>query len=295
MVFLIILLIIMLIIGDYFARISMLPKTMTHEETHKIEEEKSYLNQGVDYPFEEVFIESSYGYHLYGKWYLNESSKKTIILCHGYTYNLNGSIKYMNLFMERGFNVLIYDHRYHGKSGGNNCSMGFYEKEDLKSFTTWVKDKVGQDSIVATHGESMGGATVLMHAAIDNRVSFVVADCPFESVYEQFKYRLKIEYRLPPFPILVFSNIMTWFRIKTSYKFISPIRLVDKITCPVLFIHGQSDEYIPHEHSIHLHDKKIGDKSLYLVKGADHAESYRKSPETYKRVVHQFIDTIGIN
>ncbi len=292
----IIILAILLCIGYYFSKFSLYPVTKDYDETYETEVSTGYFDDHYYKNLEkqEVYTDSDYGYKLHGIWFPNKDSKKTIIICHGYTYTLYGSIKYMDMFYKRGFNVLVYDHRYHGKSGGDYCSMGYYEKVDLKKWVTWVENKVGKDSIIGTHGESMGAATVLMHAAIDDRLSFAIADCPFESVYEQFKYRLKVEYKLPAFPFLNFANLVTRIKIKTFYKDISPIKNIENIEIPILFIHGDSDEFIPYSHTQHLYDSKKGPKQLYFAKGADHAKSYFVDKDEYKKVVYKFLDSIEV-
>lgn len=290
-----ILIIILLGVGYYFANISLFPKTTDYLKAYEIEKSKGFILEGIyPYDYQTIQIKSDFDYNLHGLWFQNGPSKKTMIIVHGYTYNHYGSIKYMDMFIKRGFNVLLYDHRYHGKSGGKNCSFGYYEKYDLKNCVDWVKNKVGQESFIATHGESMGAATTLMHAAIDDRVDLLIADCPFESVYEQFKYRLKVEYHLPPFPVLTISNLFTRFFIKASYGQISPLNLVKHIKCPTLFIHGKDDAYIPCEHSQNLYEAKTGFKKIYLVDGADHAESYQTDKSRYEKEVHQFLDAINI-
>lgn len=242
---------------------------------------------------EEIYINSEYGYKLHGLYFPNGDSKKTIIICHGFTYTLYGSIKYMDIFYKKGYNVLVYDNRYHGISGGVNCTFGYYEKYDLKSFVDWVIERNGEESYIGTHGESMGAAIVLLHGAIDNRLAFIIADCPYQSVREQFKYRLKTEYRLPSFPVLNISSLITKLKIKAFYKDISPLSIIDKIKTPILFIHGDSDKYIPYSHSVNLYNKKNGPKMLYLAKGADHAKSYCVDKEEYEKKVNEFLD--GIN
>ncbi|MBI9011213.1 MAG: alpha/beta hydrolase [Clostridiales bacterium] len=295
MIIVLMLLVALMYSGYYFTKVSLTPTNTPYEETFRIEVQKGLIDEIKFNSMnkEEVYIKSDYGYNLSGYWFGNNNSIKTMIICHGYTYSLYGSVKYMDMFLKRGYNILIYNHRYHGKSGGDNCSLGYYEKMDLKSCVDWVKLRVGEDSIVGTHGESMGAATALMHAAIDDRISFVIADCPFESVYEQFKHRLKIEYKLPAIPFLNFSNLFTKLKINTFYKDISPIRVIDKIKQPVLFIHGDQDQYIPPSHSKHLFALKEGHKTLYLSKGADHAEAFEKDRVLYVKTVYDFLDSIG--
>ncbi len=295
-IIIIILLIILLLSGYYITKITLYPTTDKYDETYNRELSDGYFDDLYYKNLEkqEVYIDSDYGYKLHGIWFPNKDSKKTIIICHGYTINLNGAIRYMDMFYKRGFNVLLNDHRFHGKSGGENCSMGYYEKVDLKNWVTWVKNKVGKDSLIGTHGESMGAATVLMHAAIDDRLSFVIADCPFESVYQQFKYKLKFDYKIPAFPFLNFANLFTKIKIKTFYKDIAPIKIIENVNIPILFIHGDSDTFIPYSHTQHMYDLKKGPKQLYLAKGADHAQSYFVNKDEYRKVVYKFLDSMDI-
>jgi hypothetical protein len=278
----------------YLARVAYHPKTKSYDETFQMEVERDGFERDF---FERLdkrdfYIDSDYGYKLHAIWIPYETSRKTVVFVHGYTYTLFGSIKYIEMFMKRGYNILVYDHRFHGKSGGKDCSMGYYERHDLKKVVDWVKRETGDGSIVGTHGESMGAATALLHAEIDNRVSFVVADCPYQSVRDQFKYRLKVEYRLPGFPILNLSSLISKLMIGAFFGEISPLESVKKLDCPVLFIHGDSDAYIPKEHSINMYNAKKGKKALYLTPGADHARSYVTDKAEYERRVFDFVDSV---
>lgn len=292
--FIIITLIILLLSGYYLTKITLNPTVEDYDKVYNRELKDGYINDLYykNLKKEEVYIDSEYGYKLHGIWFPNNDSNKTIIICHGFTVNLNAAIRYMNIFYKRDFNILLYDHRYHGKSGGKNCSMGYYEKFDLKTWVTWIINKKGKSSIIGTHGESMGASTVLMHAAIDDRISFIIADCPFESIYEQYKYKLKLEYKLPPFPFLNISNLFTKMKIKAFYKDIAPIKTIENIEIPILFIHGDSDTFIPYSHTQHMYDLKKGTKQLYIAKGAEHAQSYFVNKDEYVKVIYKFLDSM---
>ncbi|HPE70507.1 MAG TPA: alpha/beta fold hydrolase [Thermotogota bacterium] len=280
--------------GLLFNRKAFNPKTFDYDRTFHIEVEAGYIDPDRYSRLEkqEVFLPSSKGYTLHAIWFPNHDSKKTVLLAHGHTYTLYGSIKYMDLFFKRGWNVLAYDHRYHGKSGGKNCSMGFHEKHDLVDILDWVMEKTGEGSTVATHGESMGAATVLLHAAIDHRVAFVVADCPYQGMWEQSRHMLQIEYHLPSFPLLHLADGLARFQVGASLKAMSPLREIQKIRSPVLFIHGDSDALIPKEDSIRMFEAKTGQKRLYLAQGAGHAQSLRVDPDRYDQEIQIFLDSI---
>ena len=280
-----------------FTKITLYPKVFNYDKTYEIEVENGSIDDKYykELDKHDIYIDTNFGYKLHGIWIPNKNSKKTIIFSHGFTYTLYGSIKYMDMFYKKGFNVLVYDHRFHGKSGGKNCTMGYYEKYDLKSCVDFVTNKLGQDSIIGTHGESMGASTVLLHAAIDSRINFVIADCHYKSVKEEFKYRLKIEYKLPPFPIINLASLVCKIRTKAFYGDISPIKDINNIKIPILFIHGDSDKYIPCSHTMDLFNSKQGIKKLYLAGGADHAKSFVTDKIQYEKIVNEFLNEIGIS
>lgn len=289
--------VILVFLGYHFACIAMYPKIFDYDKTYYMEIEAGNINKDEfeNLYKEELFIDSKYGYKLHAIWFPNNNSKKTIVFAHGITYTLFGSIKYMNMFYNRGFNVLVYDHRFHGKSGGTNCTFGYYEKYDLRTCIDWVLNKIGKDSLVGTHGESMGAATVIQHAAIDKRIAFVIADCPYKDVEDEFKYRLKVEYKLPSFPVINIASIINKTKTKAYYSDISPISEIKDISTPILFIHGDKDTYIPYSHSVDMYNLKSEPKMLYLAAGAGHARAFITDKEKYNTIVDKFLSNIKLN
>jgi fermentation-respiration switch protein FrsA (DUF1100 family) len=246
---------------------------------------------------EEAQIESPFGYQLRG-WFFpaQRDEGKAVVLVHGVTSSLIGSLKYMDLFRRRGFHVLAYDHRRHGLSGGSSTTFGFYEKYDLKACIDWLFSRCGQDCRIGVLGESMGAATALQHAAIDRRAAFYIADCSYSDLTAELKYRLKEDFRMPPFPMLQLASLFAWLRSGFRFRFshVSPVRDVVDVETPVLFIHGDEDLYIPKEMTLQLYDAKKGFKRLHLMRGADHAQSLRTNREEYDRVVGTFLAELGL-
>ncbi|MBN2657170.1 MAG: alpha/beta hydrolase [Spirochaetales bacterium] len=282
--------------GYILSRISLNPKTHDYEESYRSEVEAGQFDDKWfrSLESEDVYIQSRDGLKLHGLWYPAEGSQKTIILSHGYSYTLYGSVKYMKMFHDRGFNLLLIDHRYHGLSEGKICTMGHREKMDHVSWVNWIEHRVGRDTLIGTHGESMGATTALLHGEIDDRVGFIIADCAFQSLFDQFRYRLKAEFKMPAFPLLYAGNFFSKIRAGLFYGEVSALNAVKKIKAPVLFIHGHADDYTTPSNSVNLKKAKSGSAFLYLVPGAGHAESFKTDPENYRKVVYRFLDNAGV-
>ena len=74
----------------------------------------------------------------------------TLVYLHGAADNRESSIATIQRFVPLGFDVVAYDSRAHGDSGGDICTYGFFEKQDLRR----VIDSVEAGPIVLIGGAS---------------------------------------------------------------------------------------------------------------------------------------------
>ncbi len=214
---------------------------------------------------------------------------KLAILCHGFSHSKYGSLIYAELFLQLGYKVLIYDHRNHGFSGKAFTTMGYFEKYDLKRIVDWCYSRFGPKIKLVTHGESMGGATVLMHAGIDSRIRCVISDCAYSDLKQLLIHQMKTYYHLPKLLIPV-ESLITYLRAGFWYREVSPIKVVSRTDHPVLFIHGKKDEFVPVYMAKQMYDCKKDKKAIYLVAGAAHAQSCLKNRSGYARVMEGFLE-----
>jgi len=248
---------------------------------------------------ESITIPSPHGYQLFGLYFPRADANTTVIIVHGIGCNHYCSVKYAEIFRQRGFNLLLVDLRYHGNSGGDNISFGYYEKYDIQAWVDWVIARCEQtqpDKIcrVGTHGESLGAATVLQHAAIDSRLNFVIADCAYANLVDEVAYRFKVERHMPCFPLVPITSGITKLRAGFAFGDAAPIKTMAQVKTPVLFIHGQADDYTPPAASIALHAAKPEPKMLYLVPDAGHARALVHDPDKYAQVVAAFLAGIEV-
>jgi fermentation-respiration switch protein FrsA (DUF1100 family) len=281
--------------GYFFARQVIYPKVFPFEETLRQEVESGRLIE-TDYqtwPKEEVRIRSPFDYELFAVYHPLDGAQRTIVLTHGITWSLYGMVLYAVLFRKRGFNVLLYDIRNHGRSGGQNTSFGFYEKQDLKTVVDWAFSRLGKDGMVGTAGLSLGAATTLQHAAIDSRITFAIADCSFSDLRGLLAYRMRQDYHLPPFPLLNLANFFVRLMAGWTFEQVSPIGAISQVETPIFFSHGQFDRYILPQMSVDLYNAKThGLRSIYLAPNAGHAEALWKNQAEYDQRLEDFLDEV---
>lgn len=240
------------------------------------------------------------GLSLSGQWLYPESpTNKVVIFCHGFGVNRVGSLKYISTYLMRGYNAIIYDNRNSGNSDKQYTTMGFEEKNDLKKVLDYAYDILGPECFAGTHGESMGGATVLLHACIDSRVRFVIADCAYSDLMQQLKYRLRVEYHLPSFPVIYMTSWITRLRAGFYFGDVSPQKEIIKQygleSIPIMFAHGREDKYVLPKSSVDMFEIKKGYKQLYIADNAKHAESIWVDPDKYNNQVNMLLDEAESN
>ncbi|MBC2581510.1 alpha/beta hydrolase [Clostridium sp. DJ247] len=246
---------------------------------------------------EEVEITSLFGYKLSGTYIPNPiKTNNTVVIVHGFRGSRWESMKYADLYIDKGFNTLIYDSRYSGESGGNDVTFGFYEKYDLDKWIDWVYNK-NKGGIIGVHGESMGASTLLLHSQLNEkskRVKFYVADCPYSDLKALFIYRLEEDYHIKN---KLIGNILTFYtniiaNIRSGFAFsgASPINAIKDVRTPIMFIHGDSDKYIPFSMSEEMYSLKNGPKDIYIAPYSGHAQAYLYNKKVYKEKLYNFID-----
>ncbi len=282
--------------GYYFSSMVITPKVKDYEKTLEMElEYKRFTREFYDsLPKEEVYIDSPNGYKIHGVFIPKAGSRKTVVFIHGLTYTLMGSYKYVSLFRDRGFNCLLADNRYHGKSGGKNTTFGFHEKKDLRACTDWVLSRTGKKAIVGYHGESLGSAICLMYAPTDDRPDLFILDGPTANLKDVLAYRLKQDFGLPSFPLLPAASLISKLRGGMFFSEISPVDEIQKVKAPVFYIHGGADTQIPPEHSRRLYEKTESGKRIWICSGAEHSKSVLLNRDEYDRQLGLFLDEIGL-
>lgn len=243
-----------------------------------------------------VSLTSQDGYELIANVYPGSKKEhKWALLLHGYGYTGGKEeMEYIGAeYASRGYWVLAPDLRCHGESEGDFIGMGWTDRLDM---IQWIDYIISQDekAEIVLHGQSMGGAAALMTAGekLPDQVKAVVSDCAYTSVWDIFARKLKDWYGIGPFPILYETNLIFQLRGGYNLQKASVLDQVAKSRLPILFIHGEADDFVPVSMVYELYEKAAGPKELLIVPGAGHGLSNYVDPDAYYGRVFSFLENI---
>lgn len=247
---------------------------------------------------EDVYIKSFDGLKLHGT-FLGVGNNKNCVICfHGYTSKgTNDFCALSKFYHDNDFNVIMVDERTHGESEGKYIGFGVLDRKDAAKWVEYAVSCFGKDVNIFLHGISMGGATVLMASGLDlpKNVKAVVADCAFTSAYDVFSHILKRDYHIPKFPIMNITEFMTKKTAGYGYSDVNTLNEVAKTKIPILFVHGEVDDFVP----VWMTEKNFeacnSEKEIIIFKNADHAESYFADNVTYEKALKKYIDKYAVN
>lgn len=206
----------------------------------------------------------------------------TVVYLHGVGDNRASGLGLAEHFLARGFDVLTYDSRAHGESGGAACTYGYYEKQDLARALDALP--VGP---VVLFGVSLGAAVALQAAADDGRITGVVAVASFSDL-------TTVGHERAPW-FASSSNVANAFAVAENEAHfqvdsVSPQAAATHIAIPVLLIHGRADRETPPAHSERIFTALRGPKRLILVPDRGHNDSL--SPSFVWTAIDEWIDIL---
>lgn len=195
-----------------------------------------------------------------------------IILAHGFYNNKDTVIfKAMAKALSADFDVISFDFRGHGKSGGF-FSFTSRESADLRAVVSYAAS-CGYSS-VGVLGFSLGAAVALIESSQNRAIQSVIA---VGAPYDFWKINCCFwEKEMLNDLRLNFGPKGAGKGIRPGNPFlkkIKPIDVAERISpTPVLFMHGENDWLIKPHHSRRLFEKALPPKKIRIWKKAGHAE-----------------------
>jgi len=175
-----------------------------------------------------------------------QKSKGIIFYFHGNAGNLNGWGEISHLFLNKGYDFLIFDYRNYGKS------HGIFNEETLYNDGLYIYNEIKQkydEKNIIVYGRSIG-TPIASYVASKNNPQMLILETPLFDMKS-----LKRKY----FPFL--PNFILKYNFET-YKHIKDIK------SPVYIFHGTIDNIIPYDIASKLKDYlKQTDKFITIPNG----------------------------
>lgn len=227
-----------------------------------------------------------------GTYFSQDSSQCAVIISHGYGSTRISMMKYAPIWYNCGCDVVVYDHRGHGESGGEHGTGGVLEGEDLHRVTAWTQEKTGFNrQQIGWMGESWGGSTVLQAGATGADVAFIIAESSFQdwesAVFEraQRQYGNWIAYMKPA--VFTLAGWRTGIDAWSS----SPLLKAPDISEPTLVLHSKADALTASEQSVNIAAAlpSASSKLHHLDWGSSHGNNIFTKPEAYRALLLDFV------
>ena len=255
------------------------------------------------YPYKEYAIQSFDGLTLRGKFFEYKPGAPIELMFHGYKGNaerdLNGGVERC---FKLGHSALLIDHRASGFSDGHTITFGILEVRDCFDWIDFAVREFGEDVRLILTGISMGAATVMMAAQGRNRdgvlppqVKYILADCGYTSAREIIS-KVMGEMGLPPKLLYPCARLGGLLFGHFDLDETSPMEAVARAQVPLVFAHGDADDFVPYDMSARLHGAcASAHKKLITIPGAGHGLAFPLGRDEYVKELAEFKRECGFD
>lgn len=238
-------------------------------------------------PYENVNVKTSDGQTI-NMWLMlqtnNPQKRPTLIYFHGNAGNMGYRLpNSTEMYRRCGMNVLIMDYRGYGDSTGVPNEIGL-ERDADATLEFALKHPSLQGSPLILFGRSLGGAVAisLAHRSPHGTVSGVILENTFLSVSHMADVLI---------PFLKYIPLIKRLVLRINWD--SYIK-IPELTCPIMFISGDSDELVPPSHMKQLFElaTKSTHRDFFSVSGGMHNDSFIKAGLMYYEKLADFLNKI---
>lgn len=239
---------------------------------------------------ERVEITSFDNLKLRGYYYEYSPDSPLELIFHGYGGNaerdLSGGVERC---FALGRSAILIDQRGSGDSDGRTCSFGIKERLDCLEWIKFSTEKFGKERPIIIGGVSMGAATVMMAAGenLPENVVCVMADCGYSSQKKIIKKVIK-EMHLPPNILYPFIKLGARIYGGFDLEETSPVEAVARSKTPIVFIHGDSDDFVPFDMSVECFNASSAKKKLVTIENAGHGLAFPVNRKKYVESLREF-------
>jgi len=223
-------------------------------------------------PLEDVWFQSSDGTKLFG-WYVENAATSAVVLwCHGNAGNIINRLENLRELYRIGLSVFIFDYRGYGRSHGSPSEEGLYQ-DALGAFDYLTRIRMIRPERIVLFGRSLG-AVVAAEVASQKPAAGLILESPFPSIEAVAKYH--------------YGGLPVHWLLGAEFRLIDRL---PQLSLPKLIVHGDQDEIIPIELGRQVFEAAKPPKSFYVIKGADHNNTYYVGGKAYFQRFAEFVQS----
>jgi pimeloyl-ACP methyl ester carboxylesterase len=214
-----------------------------------------------------------------------------VVLVHGFKTSRAEMLPWARFLHDGGFNVLLFDTRGCGRSGGATVGLGATEPRDISLAVEAAQAEFGTTRI-AVLGVSLGAGAAILAAAADPRIAAVVADSAWTS--QDFTLSRLDTLPLGPIrlPLVPYSGALVNALVGADVHAARPIDAIARVSPrPVLLIHSADDENATTtpDGARRLYEAAAAPKDLWMAPRGGHAGAINAVPDEYRSRVLGFL------
>ncbi len=222
--------------------------------------------------YRDIYLNTHDGAKLNG-WYFNPYPNKPVMLfCHGNAGNISHRLEYIDLLLDMGVNIFIFDYRGYGKSSGHPSEQGIYT-DALSAFDYLSRDENINPNDIIIFGRSLGVAAAL-EVASKREARAIIIENGFLSARHMARHMGIFRLFAPLIP-----------------KNYNSLEKIKHVTIPKLIIWSENDEVVPPYMGKLLFEAAGEPKDFYEIKGAGHNDTHVAGGTGYKNIIGEFIRT----
>lgn len=223
-------------------------------------------------PLEDVWFQSSDGTKLFG-WYVERAATSAVVLwCHGNAGNIINRLENLRELYRLGLSVFLFDYRGYGRSQGSPSEEGLYE-DALGAYDYLTRIRLIRPERIVLFGRSLGAA-VAAEVASHKPAAGLILESPFPSIEAVAKYH--------------YGGLPVHWLLGAEFRLIDRL---PQLSLPKLVVHGDRDEVVPLELGRQVFEAAKPPKSFYVIKGADHNNTYHVGGEPYFHRFAEFVQS----
>lgn len=225
--------------------------------------------------YETVAFTAKDGTLLHGWFFPHPQPIVSMLFCHGNAGNISHRLENVQLLVNAGFQVFLFDYRGYGRSQGNPSEGGLA----LDADAAWahLRERAGSDGApLVIFGRSLGGAVAIQLATHAEKADALIIESSFTSLWGMVRH--------------VLGGLLGVDQLGDGYPSQDRIR---RVHMPLLVIHGEEDELIPIAQGHALFEAANPPKSWYPIPGAGHNDTVDVGGVDYLERIVKFVEDLS--